>query len=61
MKHFYHFYVEFNNIENRDLALELDEIRIIDEQWHKLLEKTKLSVPQEFIDAMTDKIYKQLF
>ena len=61
MKQFYHFYVEINNVENIELALDLDEISRIDEQWHKLLSKAKVELPQQFIDKMTEEIYSRLF
>ena len=61
MKQFYHFYVEVNNVENTHLAVDMDEIKKIDEHWTKILEEAKVELPQDYIDALTDQIYKQLF
>ena len=61
MKQFYHFYVEVNNVENIELALDLDEISRIDEQWHQLLSEAKVELPQQFIDKMAEEIYSRLF
>ena len=61
MKHFYHFYVAINNVEDIDLAVDLDEIREIDEQWGKILARVKEEVPADLIDQMTDEIFDRFF
>ena len=61
MKHFYHFYVEVNNMENIDLALDVEQIREIDQLWKQILANVKHELPEDYIDALTDKIYDEFF
>ncbi len=42
MEHLYNFYVKVSNIENKNLKLDLQQVKLLDKIWAKILRKAQV-------------------
>ncbi len=60
MEHLYNFYVDINNIENKNLKLNPQEVKLLDKIWSKILRKAKVKPDEKKLSEIVKNVQQSV-